>query len=71
MCCRKSELKKKIPNIASATSPIAALAPANVAFLKSERSSIGTRWRSSSSTNVVSATAANANRTRIRVDVQP
>ena len=43
-------------------------APANVAVRKSERSSIGSRWRSSSRTNATSATAAIANATRIRVE---
>jgi hypothetical protein len=71
MCCRKSELKKKMPNMASVTSPIAAFAPAKVAFLKSERSSIGMRWCSSSRTNAARAAAATANSARILADVQP
>ena len=38
-----SETKKKTPNMASATSPMVAFAPAKVLFRNSERSSIGTR----------------------------
>ena len=46
-------------------------APAKVPFLKSERSSSGNRWCSSSSTNATSATTATANSPRMRADVQP
>ena len=68
---RKSELKKKTPNIARATSSITVFAPANVGFLKSDRSSIGTRCRSSRRTKVTSAAAATAKLPRMRPDVQP
>ena len=46
-------------------------APANVPLRKSERSSIGSRWCSSSRTNAVSATAATTKRPTMRADVQP
>ena len=46
-------------------------APAKVPLRKSERSSIGSRWCISSSTNAPSATTATANRPMIRADVQP
>ena len=46
-------------------------APVNVRLRKSARSSIGTRWRRSSTTKAASATAATAKAPRIRPDVQP
>jgi hypothetical protein len=64
-------LKKKTPNMASATSSMVRFAPLKVEFLKSERSSIGTRWRCSSSTKVASPTTATAKLARILVEPQP
>ena len=55
-----SETKKKTPNMASATRSMTRSRPRRSRFLKSERSSIGTRWCSSSSTNAVRPIAATA-----------
>src|ERR671922_190564 len=64
-------MKKKTPNIASATRSTARLAPVKVPFLNKLRSSIGIRWCRSSSTNATSMTMATAKALRIRADVQP
>ena len=60
-----------MPNIASATSSIATLAPAYVPLRKRVRSSIGERRRRSICTNEASATTATTNEPTIRADVQP
>ena len=57
--------------MASATRSMIPFAPAKVGLRKSERSSIGTRWCSSSSTNAVSPITAMAKHARIRAEVQP
>src|SRR5439155_943346 len=71
MFCRKSETKKNVPNIPSPTRSITVFAPANMGFLNSVRSSIGIRWRSSSSTNTTRNTAATANNARISAELHP
>ena len=64
-------MKKKTPNIPSETSIATMFAPANEPILKSERSSIGSRWRDSSTMNAASSTAAAAKSPRISADAQP
>ncbi len=46
-------------------------APVNEPILKSDRSSIGRRWRCSSTTNATSRTAAAAKSPRISGELQP
>ena len=65
MFCTKSEMKKKMPNIASATSSITMFAPVNVALRKSVRSSIGSALVSLEQDERDSAIAATANSARI------
>ena len=67
----KSEMKKKTPNIASETISATVFAPANVPFLKSARSSIGARWRSSSAMKAARESTKSPKSARIRADVQP
>ncbi len=64
-----SELKKKMPNMASPTSAIVAFAPLKVELRNSERSSIGMRWCSSTNAKITSATTAIANSVNTRVEV--
>ena len=64
-------MKKKTPNMASVTRRATTFAPAKVELRKSERSSIGERWCSSSRTKAASETAERTKRPMITGSVQP
>ena len=60
-----------MPNIASVTRIATMFAPRKVPLRKSERSSSGSRWCISSSTNAAKDTAATTKSPMMRADVQP
>ena len=71
MFCIKSEMKKKTPNIESATSSTATLAPTYVGLRKSARSSIGARRDRSMTRKAVSESTATTKEPTIRAEPQP